>query len=71
MDEEKPVETPAKPKRKRVPMVTVVNTHKFRKFFLKNGAIGPGQTARIPKPLFDKVTAQCGWLKRAERGDVI
>ena len=76
MDEVEPVvtegESPPDPKpRKRTPMVTVINTHKFRKFFLKNGAIPPGCTARIPAPMYEKLSVTCPWIKRAERGDVI
>ena len=68
---EAPVETPEKPKPTRTKMVNVYNSHKFRKFFLKNGSIGPGQTGRIPLPIWEKVKDTCTWLKRAERGDVI
>ena len=52
-------------------MVNVVNTHRFRKFFLKGGAIGPGQCGKMPAPMFEKIQDSCPWIKRAERGDVI
>lgn len=71
MDEVKPGETPAKPKRKRVKMVNIVNTHKFRSFHIAHGKIGPGQTGKIPLTLWESVQDVHPWLKRAERGDVI
>ena len=60
------------PQRPKVPMVRVINTHKFRSLFLRNGKkIGPGEQGVIPQAMFDKVGDAAPWLKRAERGDVI
>ena len=70
-NQETEAETPPDPKPRRQKMVNVVNTHKFRKFFLKNGSIGPGMQGKIPYAMFKKVQETCPWLKRAERGDVI
>lgn len=62
-------ETPPKPKRSK--MVTVYNSHRFRKFFLKSGAILPGTSAKMPLAMYNKIKDTCPWIKRAERGDVI
>ena len=57
---------------KRPKMVNVYNSHKYRSFHLRHGAkIPPGQSARIPYALYEKVKDTCTWLKRAERGDVV
>ena len=70
VSEEAPEQAP--PKKKRNPMVNVYNAHRFKSFHLGGGyKIGPGQTGKIPHALYDKVKDTCGWLKRAERGDVI
>jgi hypothetical protein len=70
ISEEAPEKAP--PKKKRNTMVNVYNSHRFRSFHLGGGCkIGPGQTGRIPNAMFEKVKDSCGWLKRAERGDVI
>ena len=62
-------ETAPKPKPR---MVNVFNSHNFRSFHLGGGRkIGPGQSGKIPQALYKKVSDQCAWLKRAERGDVI
>ena len=69
MEDGKPGETPAKPRK--VKMVNVVNTHKFKSFHIAHGKIPPGTTGRIPLPLWNAVKDKHTWLKRAERGDVI
>ena len=53
-------------------MVRVINTSKYKKFYLGNGTrLLPGQQGKIPADVFKKVQDTCTWLKRAERGDVI
>ncbi len=68
--EETPKSSGSRPKRTK--MVNVYNASKRQSFHLGGGRkIGPGMQGRIPLPVWEKVKDRIGWLKRAERGDVI
>lgn len=68
-DEEKGAETPPKPKKPR--MVNVYNSSKYKSIHLGQGRkIPPGCTGKVPQAVWNKIK-DVGWIKRAERGDVV